>query len=179
MQLTSPESLTLALNNLILTGAEKVDLNRKMANRARQFFRTQIRTQRDIDGNAYQQRTRRKISTHATDEERRVIGNTQNNRNMLTGFSRSLRTFANEDGFEVGIAGLAGKLAQVHNNGQQVSFTTHVNGFFNSRTSRWEGGTKVKNNYTMPKRTVIGWTPALERELFTMITERFINQMEN
>ena len=165
MQLTSPEHLTRAINDLILTCAEKFDLNRQLANRSRQFFRAQ----RDIDGNAYQARTRRKISTHATNGERVTTGNTLNNKNMLTGFGRALKTRVDENGFEVGLAGLAGKLAQVHNDGQNVSFTTHVNGYYNTRTGRWEGGTRVKNNYTMPKRTFIGWTPALERELLAMV----------
>lgn len=179
MQLNSPEHLTHAINDLILTGPDKFDLNRRLANRTRQTFRAQIRAQRDIDDNPYQKRTRRKISTVYKTGSWETAKNTENNKNMLAGFGRALKTRVDENSFEVGLAGLVGKMARLHNEGQNVSFTTRVNGYYNTRTSRWEGGTKVKDNYRMPKRTFIGWTPALERDLLAMVAEQFLPGVEN
>lgn len=179
MQLTNPENLTHAIHDLILTGPEKFDLNRRLANRTRQVFRTQIRAQRDIDDNPYQKRTRRKISTVNQSGVKVEARNTQNNKNMLMGFSRSLKTKVDDKSFEVGLSGLVGKIAQEHNDGRSVSFTTHVKGYFNTRTSRWEGGVKVKSHYRMPKRTFIGWTPSLERELLAMVAEYYLTGVEN
>lgn len=173
MQLTSPEHLTRAINDLALTSADKFDLNRRLANRSRQYFREQMRAQRDVDGKSYQKRGRRKITLDSKTKK------AKDNKNMLLGFGRALKTRVDENSFEVGLAGLVGSLAKVHNKGQSVSFTTHVNGYYNTRTSRWEGGTKVRQNYTMPKRTFIGWTPALERELLAMVAEHYLTGVEN
>ncbi|AAW86504.1 hypothetical protein VF_2009 [Aliivibrio fischeri ES114] len=173
MQLTSPEQLSHAINNLLLTDAEAFELNRRLANRSRQFFRQQIRQQRDIDGKAYKKRARRKITLDSKSKK------AKDNKNMLLGFGRALRTRVSKDDFEVGLAGVVGNMARVHNEGKSVSFTTRVNGFYNSNTSRWEGGTAVKRNYKMPKRTIIGWTPSFERELLAMVAEHYKASVES
>lgn len=175
MQLDSPEQLTRIVESLVLSAAEKFDLNRRMANRTRQFFRQQIRAQRDIDDNPYKKRRRRKITTL---RDGAVTQNTVNNKNMLLGISRGLRTHVTEDGFSVGLTGLLGKIGRTHNDGKTVSFTTRVNGFYNSRTGRWEGGIKVTGNYEMPTRTFIGWTQALEMELLAMAAEQMMRDQE-
>ncbi|MBU2898054.1 phage virion morphogenesis protein [Vibrio hepatarius] len=170
LTLKTPEQLTQVVESLVINASEKFDLNRRMANRARQFFRGQIRTQRDIDNNPYQTRTRRKkIKTRDNVDNT----HTANNKNMLLGFGRAMRTIVTEDHFEVGIKGVAGDIGREHNEGSQVSFTTQVNGFFDSKVGRWKGGALTKRNYTMPKRTFIGWTPALERELLAMAAQYF------
>lgn len=170
LTLRTPEQLTQVVESLVLTATEKFDLNRRMANRARQFFRGQIRAQRDIDNNPYQSRTRRKKVTTRDGQD----GNyTANNKNMLLGFGRAMRTIVTEENFEVGIKGVAGDIGREHNEGSEISFTTRVNGFFNSKVGRWTGGKLTKRNYTMPQRTFIGWTPTLERELLAMAAEHF------
>ncbi|NRB68748.1 MAG: phage virion morphogenesis protein [Vibrio sp.] len=170
LALKTPDQLTQVVESLVITASEKFDLNRRMANRARQFFRAQIRAQRDIDNNPYQSRTRRK----KVKVRQGVEGaHTANNKNMLLGFGRAMRTIVSKDSFEVGIKGVAGDIGREHNEGAQVSFTTRVNGFFDSKVGRWTGGTLTKRNYTMPKRTFIGWTPAIERELLAMAAEHF------
>ncbi|KJY78964.1 phage virion morphogenesis protein [Vibrio nigripulchritudo] len=180
--LKTPEQLTQVIENLTLTASEKFDLNRRMANHARNFFRGQIRAQRDIDNNPYQARNARRATLvtrgvrgkHGAKHRRtRVALNTLNNKNMLLGFISALRTHVDEDQFQVGIKGLAGKVAREHNEGSQISFTTRVNGFYDSKTGKWTGGTLTKRNYTMPQRAFIGWTPALERELLAMAAEYF------
>lgn len=169
MRLKSPEQLTIALNSLILAPAKKTDLNKRLANRSRQYFRAQIKSQRDIDGNSYPARKRRKITLDSKTQK------AKNNKNMLMGFGRSLKTQISEDSFEVGLSGPTANMAKDHNDGRGVSFTTHVKGFYNSKTSQWEGGTKVQRSYKMTKRTFIGWTPALERELLAMVADNFLN----
>ncbi|PJC85298.1 virion morphogenesis protein [Vibrio sp. HA2012] len=170
LTLRTPEQLTHVVESLTLTATEKLGLNRRMANHARQFFRAQIRAQRDIDNNPYQSRTRRK----RVELSRGLVAqNTVNNKNMLMGLSKALRTRADDKSFEVGLAGIAGRIGQEHNQGSQLSFTTRVRGFFDSKTGRWEGGLRTKRNYQMPKRTFIGWTPELERELMAMAAEHF------
>ena len=168
--LKTPEQLTQIIDGLILTSSERLDLNKRLANRSRQYFREQIRKQSDIDGKRYTARKRPKITLDSKTQK------AKNNKNMLMGFSRALKTTVTDKSFEVGLAGLVGKIARVHNAGQSVSFTTHVNGFFNSKTSQWEGGTLTKKNYTMTKRTFIGWTPALERELLAMVADNFMSK---
>lgn len=165
----NPDQLTRALNSLIMTDAEKLQLNKKLANRTRQYFREQIRAQRDIDGKPYQGRKKRKITLDSKTKQ------AKNNKNMLTGFGRALKTEVNTESFAVGIAGVAGNMARDHNEGRGVSFTTRVNGFYNAKTNHWEGGTGVKNNYKMTKRTFIGWTPALEKELLAMVAQNVVN----
>ena len=160
--------------SLALSPAQKFELNRKMANRSRQFFRAQIRQQRDIDNNPYQSRTRRKVNNTRLGK----VTSTQNNKNMLMGLSRSLKTYVDNDSFEVGLTGVPAKIGRQHNEGQTMSFTTRLNGFYNSRTNQWEGGVKTKANYRMPKRTFIGWTPSLERELMAMMRTELVMNME-
>ncbi|MEZ8745980.1 phage virion morphogenesis protein [Vibrio sp. 10N.286.49.E1] len=182
LTLATPEQLTQVVESLVLTASDKFELNKRMANRARQFFRQQIRAQRDIDNNPYQSRRKRKKTRIYKDIDGKVYStalNTTNNKNMLMGFSRSLRTYVSDDSFEVGIKGIAGKVAAEHNEGQSVSFTTRANGFYNSKTSRWEGGTLTKNNYRMTKRTLIGWAPELEQELIAMAAEYFVLQLQD
>lgn len=174
LELKSPEQLTAALNSLNISPKRKKELNRKLANRTRQFFRGQIRTQRDIDNNPYQAR-RRRVTTKFNGETAR---NTQNNKNMLLGLGRSLKTVVTGDNFQVGLSGLPAKIGRIHNDGKGLSFTTRVNGFFNAATNKWEGGVRVKGNYTMPKRTFIGWTPSLERELLAMISAELLENMD-
>jgi len=185
LTLATPEQLTQVVNSLVLTATEKFDLNRRMANRARQFFRQQIRQQRDTDDNPYQSRSSRKASIkyqgvrgkHGAKHRRAMIAlNTVNNRNMMLGFMSALRTRVTEDNFEVGVSGIAGRIGREHNEGSMITFTTRVNGYYNSKTGLWEGGIKTKRNYEMPKRTFINWTPALERELMAMAAEHFIQQ---
>ncbi len=176
MQMSNPEQLTSAINSLIMSDDNKFKLNRLLANRTRQYFRAQIRQQRDIDGNPYQSRTRRKISTKVKSGAKEKVHNTQNNKNMLMGISRALKTEVTKDNFEVGVAGVLGNIGRVHNEGREMSFTTRMKGFYNSKTNQWEGGTKVKGNYRMPKRTFIGWTPALERELLAMLADYFLQE---
>lgn len=185
LTLQTPEQLTQLVDSLVLTASEKFDLNKRMANHARQFFRSQIRAQRDIDNNPYQARTSRKISTvtrgvhgkHGAKHQRKLLAlNTVNNKNMLYGFIRGLRTEVSEDNFAVGLKGVAGNIGRQHNEGSNVSFSTRVNGFYNQRTGRWEGGNLTKRNYEMPQRTFIGWTPELERELIAMAAEHFALQ---
>ena len=174
MQLTNPEQLSSMFESLALSPAQKFELNRKMANRSRQFFRAQIRQQRDIDNNPYQSRTRRKVNNTRLGK----VTSTQNNKNMLMGLSRSLKTYVDNDSFEVGLTGVPAKIGRQHNEGQTMSFTTRLNGFYNSRTNQWEGGVKTKANYRMPKRTFIGWTPSLERELMAMMRTELVMNME-
>lgn len=173
LTLATPEQLTQVVESLVLTAEERFNLNRRMANRARQFFREQIRAQRDINNNSYQSRTRRKVTRLTNGQQAQ---HTQNNKNMLLGMSKALRTKVTETGFAVGLTGIAAKIGQQHNQGATLSFTTRVNGFYNSRIGRWEGGTQVKRQYQMPKRTFIGWTPKLERELLAMAAEHFTLQ---
>lgn len=166
LTLKTPDQLTQVVNSLVLTATEKFDLNRRMANRARQFFREQIRAQRDIDNNPYQSRTKRKQVTHKG-------SHTVNNKNMLLGFSKALRTKVTEQSFAVGLTGVMGLIGREHNDGSQLSITTRMNGFYDSKTGRWTGGTLTKLNYTMPRRTFIGWKPALEQELLAMAAQHY------
>jgi|GEM_PF-1866962 len=192
LTLQTPEQLTQIVESLVMTAAEKFELNKRMANRARQFFRQQVRNQRDIDNNPYQSRTARKATVfsrgirgkHGAKHDRQLVAlNTVNNKSMLFGFSRALRTQVSEESFAVGLKGVAGNIGREHNEGSQISFSTRVNGFYNAnykkdgkRVGRWEGGHLTKRNYQMPKRTFIGWTPALERELMAMAAEHFALQ---
>ncbi|CAM3075856.1 phage virion morphogenesis protein [Vibrio neptunius] len=173
LALKTPDQLTQVVESLVLTASEKVDLNKRMANHASQFFRAQIRAQRDIDNTPYQSRTRRKKVTVRQGVEG---AHTANNKNMLLGLARAMRTRVTEETFEVGIKGVAGEIGRAHNQGAQVSYQPRLNGFFDSKVGRWTGGTLTKRHYTMPKRTFIGWTPALERELLAMAAEHFARE---
>ncbi|MET2901773.1 virion morphogenesis protein [Vibrio rotiferianus] len=185
LTLQTPEQLTQIVESLVLTATEKFELNKKMANHARQFFRSQIRSQRDIENNPYQARTSRKVTVVSRgkhgkhgEKHRRLNAalNTVNNKNMLYGFIRGLRTEVSEENFAVGLKGIAGKVGREHNEGSKITFSTRVNGFFNNKTGRWEGGLLTKRNYEMPQRAFIGWTPKLERELMAMAAEHFALQ---
>lgn len=164
----SPEQLTQLVDSLVGKASEKHHLNRRMANRARQFFLQQIRAQRDIDNNPYQsRRSRSKVSLNSGEQS------TINDNAMLLGFAQALRTRVSNKGFAVGLTGVTGTIGREHNQGSQVSFSTRADGFFDSKTGRWTGGRLEKRNYRMPKRTFIGWTPLLERELLAMAAEHF------
>ncbi len=182
LTLTTPDQLTQLVDSLVITATERYDLNKRMANHARQFFRAQIRTQRDIDGNPYQPRTNRKVTVitrgkhgkHGEKHKRKQLAlNTINNKNMLFGFIRALRTQVSDESFAVGVKGVAGRIGRQHNEGSQISFATRVNGYYNPETGRWEGGRLTKRNYEMPKRAFIGWTPELQQELVAMAAELF------
>lgn len=162
MEIKTPENLLTLLKSIELDDKARFQLNRKLANHTRRAFRGQIRAQRDIDGKSYAPRKRRAVNI---DKQ----GKAKVNRNMLMGMSRMLQTHVSSDSFSVGLAGLAGKIAKPHNEGKTVTYTRRMNGWFNSKTNQWEGGTKRKAAYTMPKRTMIGWTPELERQLVQII----------
>lgn len=166
LALSNPDAINDLVLGLTMDASAKFDLNRRMANRARQFFRQQIRAQRDIDGDPYVPRTRRKTALESAKKRG----------DMFTGLSRSLRTQVDKNGFAVGLQGLAGHIAKQHNQGATLSFTTKVNGYFDSRTGQWQGRS-VKHHYSLPKRTFLGWTPALERELLGMIGQAITNQV--
>ena len=162
MEIKTPEHLIALVNSFELDDKAKFALNKKLANTTRKIFRSQIRAQRDIDGKAYAPPKRRKVSI---DKQ----GKAKVNKNMLMGLSRMLQTHVSSDSFSVGLSGLAGKIARTHNDGKTVTYTRRMNGWFNSKTNQWEGGTKRKAAYTMPKRTMIGWTPEIERQLAQII----------
>ncbi|MBE8574458.1 phage virion morphogenesis protein [Vibrio sp. OPT18] len=174
MTLTTPEQLTRLIQSLALSDSDKFELNKMLANHTRRYFRGQIRQQRDIDKNPYQARTRRKITTLRKGNAL----NTVNNKNILMGLSKSIRAQVSPESFAVGLTGVAGKIGRVHNNGSTVEYTRRLKGYFNRKTGQWEGGIHVKANYRMPKRTFLGWTPALEKELMAMIATRML-QGEN
>ncbi|WP_295899001.1 phage virion morphogenesis protein [uncultured Vibrio sp.] len=182
LTLQTPEQLTQVVESLVLTAKERFGLNERMANHARQFFRGQIRAQRDIDNNPYQSRTSRKVSLvsrgvrgkHGAKHQRNLLAlNTINNKNMLFGFIRGIRTQITNESFAVGLTGVAARIGREHNDGTHVTFSTRVNGYYNPKTQKWEGGVRVKRSYQMPHRAFIGWTPALERELMAMAAEHF------
>lgn len=173
MTINQPEQLTQVVDRLVLSATDKFDLNKRMANRARQFFREQNRRQRDIDGKPYQSRTRRTVVDTRLGKD---ATSPFKNKDMLLGLVRALRIAATEDGFEVGLRGGTARIAKEHNEGAAVSFSTRVNGFFDSKVGRWTGGTLTKRYYQMPKRTFFGWTRALEQELLAMAAEHFVQE---
>lgn len=177
MELYSPKPLTDMLEGAALSPTQKIALNRMLANHARKFFRGQIRQQRDIDGAPYQPRST-KLRTRSRLAQKEVI-NTNSSRNMLAGLSRSLRTQADAAGFEVGLTGIAAKIGREHNDGATLSFATRVKGFYDTRTNKWGGGRLQKRNYRMAKRTFIGWTPTLERELMSMMRAELLKNVED
>ena len=162
MDIKTPEHLVTLLKSLDLDDKARFELNRKLANHTRRFFRSQVRAQRDIDGKAYAPRKRRKVSI---DKQ----GKAKTRRNMLMGMSRNLKTQVSSDAFGVGLVGLEGHIAQIHNEGKSVVYTRRIDGFFNSKTNSWEGGIKQKAAYQMPKRTMVGWTPELQRQILQII----------
>ena len=197
MEIKTPEALITLLEQLPLKGKERLALNKVLANHTRRFFRGQIRAQRDVHNNTYAPPSRNASTSTAsilrlqkkgiskrarkrTSSKKRVEHNltanqvyqrvTKNN-NMFSGLSNDMRTDVSEEGFGVGLAGLTGHIAGIHNQGSTVSFTTRVNGWFNNKTRKWEGGKQVKNYYQMPKRTLIGWNKTLEQEIAHIILQ--------
>lgn len=162
MEIKTPEQLITLLEQVPLQGKQKFELNRVLANHTRKFFRGQIKSQRDVDGKAYKPRKKRVNKTAKN-------GKISNKRNMLMGMSSNLKTQVGSDGFSVGLAGLAGHIADIHNEGKSVVYTRRINGFFNKKTNLWEGGTEQKVAYQMTKRTMLGWTPELQRDLTQII----------
>lgn len=162
MDIKTPDNLTTLLKNLDLDDKARLKLYKKLANHTRRFFREQIKAQRDVDGKAYAPRKHRKVSVDKK-------GKAKTKKNMLTGMSRNLKTQVSSDSFGVGLVGLEGHIAKIHNEGKSVVYTRRINGFFNSKTNRWEGGSKQKAAYTMPKRTMVGWTPVLQRQIAQII----------
>lgn len=164
MEIKTPEELITLLKQVPLEGKEAFNLNKKLANHTRRFFRAQIKAQKDIDGKPYAPRKRRKgVGKN---------GKVPTKNNMLMGMSSNLKTNVSEDGFGVGLVGLEGHIAKKHNEGKQVVYTRRINGFFNNKTKMWEGNAKgPKASYKMPKRTMVGWTPVLKREIAAIIFE--------
>lgn len=158
MEITTPEQIVGLLDNLQLDDKEKKKLNRDLANMARRHFRSQISAQKDINGKSYAPRKRRQASLTST-------GKLKTNKNMLTGLSRMLKTQADADGFSVGLSGMASVVGKVHNEGQTVTFPRRINGWFDSKSNTWKGGTKRKGLYKMPKRPFIGWNKTLIQQI--------------
>lgn len=196
MEIKTPEHLVTLLKSFELDSKARFELNRKLANHTRKAFRSQIRAQRDINDKAYaprnranevrvtrsilrkqakgyskktRKRTSSKSRTNYELDAFEINTRITRNNNMFTGLSNDLKTQISSKDFSVGLSGMSGHIARKHNEGKTISFTTRLNGWFNSKTRKWEGGREVKNYYQMPKRTMIGWTPELERELVQII----------
>lgn len=159
LEIKTPEQIQGLLESLTLSDKERYKLNVKLANLTRRFFRKQIAQQRDIYGVKYKRR--KKPANTFTNSGKHVKANY----NMFMGLSRMLQTQVSNDSFSIGLAGVSGKIAQVHNEGQTVSYTRRMNSWFNTKTNRWEGGLKSKAIYRMPKRTFIGWSDTLEQQI--------------
>lgn len=196
MEIKTPENLVSLLKSIELDDKARFQLNRKLANHTRRAFRVQIRAQRDINDKSYAPRnranevrvTRSILRKQAGGYSKKTLKRTSSknrtnydldafeintritrNGNMFTGLSSDLRTQVSSKDFSVGLSGMSGHIARTHNEGKTLSFTTRLNGWFNSKTRKWEGGREVKNYYQMPKRTMIGWTPELERQVVQII----------
>lgn len=169
MKLSTPEQLVATLKTLAMPAKEKMALNRKLANMARQYFRAQIREQRDVlTDKAYLPRTTRSNKWRKIRDSsisRQVAGNKKRARLMFSGISKSLRAYPEQDGFRVGLEGLLGKIGMVHNEGQMVEFSYRMHGFFNNKTKKWQGGRKQTGYYEMPERPFLGWNDELIRKL--------------
>ena len=153
MEIKTPEHIEQMLESLILSRAKRKKLHRHLSNQTRRYFRSQIRKQRDIKDLPFAPRSRRNKV------------NLDMRRNMFTGLSKMLMAHSDEEGFSVGLAGLAGVIGEVHNEGKTVNFPARINGWFNKNTNQWEGGKKVRMAYKMPQRTIVGWSPKLEQEI--------------
>lgn len=169
MKLSTPEQLVATLKTLAMPAKEKMALNRKLANMARQYFRAQIREQRDVlTDKAYLPRTTRSNKWRRLKESnvsRKVAGNKKRARLMFSGISKQLRAYPEQDGFRVGLEGLMGKIGMVHNDGGMVEFSYRMHGFFNHQKNRWEGGRKQTGYYEMPERPFLGWNEELIKQL--------------
>jgi len=170
-EIKTPEQIQDLLTDLDIPAKEKKKLTKELANDTRNFFRKQIRSQRDIHDIPYAPRRRRK-PLYVLNGRKVYRQNLDKRRNMLTGLSRMLVTQFDESGFSVGLAGVAGIVAKVHNQGETVDFTTRINSWFNTKTNRFEGGRKAHLSYRMPERTFIGWTKKLEQQIATKILQR-------
>jgi len=165
MEIKTPEQLISLLKQVPLQGKDKLKLHAKLANHTRRFFRAQVRSQRDVDGKAYAPKKRRQNKVNKN-------GKIPTRTNMLLGMSRNLKTEISSDHFAVGLVGLEGHIMEIHNEGKSVVYTRKINGWFNSKTNSWEGGSKkTKSSYEMPKRTMVGWTKALNLEIQELIFE--------
>ncbi|BBN59318.1 phage virion morphogenesis protein [Hydrogenovibrio marinus] len=160
--ISTPEQVLQLLKSVDLPASERKKLNRDLANTTRRYFHEQIREQKDIYGKSYKPRRKRKYEASKS-------GKVHSRLSMFLGFSRMMKAMSDENGFEVGLAGLAGKIAKVHNDGETVTLPTRMHGWFNSKTNQWEGGVKRKMQVRMPERTFIGWTQELEKQITTKI----------
>lgn len=168
----NPEFLKDLLAGLTLTESEKKQLHRELANDTRKYFRKQIREQRDLVNNSrYAPRKRRPQHLELRDRVNFRTRIKQEN-SMLTGFSKSLMTQADAQGFQVGFTGVVGKVAKLHNEGGNVGYGYRVKGWFNSKKNKWEGGLKRRGVYKMPRRTFIAWTKQLEQQIAHKILQR-------
>lgn len=168
-KLATPEHLIIALKKLTMPAAKRVELNKRLGNMARKYFRQQISNQRDVlTGKEYLPR-----STRANKWARLKQANKQRARRMFTGISRDLRAYADADGFRVGLEGLMGKIGMAHQEGQAVEFSYRMHGFFNKSTKRWEGGRKQTGYYNMPERPFLGWSD----ELIHQLENEIVSQM--
>ena len=158
LEIKTPEQIQGLLESLTLSDKERYKLNVKLANLTRRFFRKQIAQQRDIYGVKYKRR--KKPANTFTNSGKHVKAN-----NMFMGLSRMLQTQVSKDSLRVGLTGMSGIIARIHNEGETVSYTRRINGWFNKETNRWEGGIKSKGFYRMPKRTLIGWSDTLEQQI--------------
>lgn len=168
MKLRTPEQLVATLKTLAMPAKEKMVLNRKLANMARQYFREQIRDQRDVlTGKAYLPRTTRpnKWRKLRDSNTAQMVSANKRARIMFSGISKQLRAYPEQDGFRVGLEGLLGKIGMVHNEGQMVEFSYRMHGFFNKKTNKWQGGRKQTGYYKMPERPFLGWNDELIRKL--------------
>ncbi len=163
MDIKTPEQLLAILKSIKLDDKAKFELNRTLANYTRTAFRKQIRAQRDINDKSYAPRKRQATRTH------KKTGKVATLKNMLMGMASNLKTEVSSDGFGVGLVGLEGHIAEVHNKGKSVVYMCRINGFFNKKTQRWEGGEKRKASYKMPQRQMIGWNKPLERQIAQII----------
>lgn len=164
-EIKTPELLVNMLESLQISPAKKKTLNKELANKTRKYFRGQIRKQRDIHNVPYAPRRRRRPIYITAYGKKIYRQNMDQRRNMLSGLSRMLMAQSDENGFSVGLAGVPGIIAANHNEGKTISYTTRMNGWFNHKTNKWEGGRKSHLAYRMPKRTFIGWTPAITQNI--------------
>lgn len=164
LNLNTPEQIIQMLKDVQLSPSEKKKLHKELANDTKQFFKQQINDQQDIDGKRYAPRKRRKVKIQKT-------GRARIRKKMLDGVAKKLTAKFDETGFSVGLTGKTGTVAKIHNDGQSVTYTKRINGWFNKKTQKWEGGTKQKAAYKMPKRTLIGWTKPLEQQIANKILQ--------
>lgn len=169
-QIKTPEDVTRLLQGLKLSDQQKLKLYKDLANNTRKFFRGQIKQQRDIHGIPYAPRRRRK-PLYVFQGKKIFRQSKDQRRNMLSGISKMLMTQVDSNGFQVGLGGVPGLIAKVHNEGEKVFVPTRMNGWFNRKNNRWEGGRKSQLGVRMPKRTFIGWTPKLEQEAVSIILQ--------